>query len=200
MLCLKRPTDPAWLSHALAHLDEVLVDHAHCEHKAAVTALSFVSKYPDDPALVLSLSRLAAEEAGHLGLMVDVCQSRGLSLGHPKKDPYVQGLLEETRKDAVGSRVDRLLVSSLIEARSCERLKLLAGALENEELKALYDGLWRAEAGHYTLFFDLAARSLVRVGGLDAKAAGREARARLSELAEAEAELLARLPVRAAIH
>lgn len=200
MLCLKRPTDPAWLSHALAHLDEVLVDHAHCEHKAAVTALSFVSKYPDDPALVLSLSRLAAEEAGHLALMVDVCQSRGLSLGHPEKDPYVQGLLEETRKDAVGSRVDRLLVSSLIEARSCERLKLLAGALKDEELKALYDGLWRAEAGHYTLFFDLAARSLVRVGGLDAKAAGREARARLSELAEAEAELLARLPVRAAIH
>ena len=90
MLGLASKTDPRWIQQAMASLDAVLIDHAHCEHKAAVTALSFVSKYPDDPELVLKLSALAAEEAEHLQRVATVCHARGLSLGHPRSRPLRQ--------------------------------------------------------------------------------------------------------------
>lgn len=200
MLCLERATDPSWLACALSHLDRVLVDHAHCEHKAAVTALAFVSRYPDDPELVLRLSALASEEAEHLHRVATLCERRGLALGHPEQDPYAKQLLACCRPDTLGHRVDRLLVCALIEARSCERLKLLAEHVDDEELTAFYDELWRCEAGHYTLFSELARRSLERVGGCSPEEARREAQQRLKELAHREAEIVAALPVRPAIH
>jgi len=202
MLSLRSATDPAWLAHALAHLDDVLVDHAHCEHKAAVTALSFVSHYPDDPVLVEQLSGLAAEEADHLRRVSALCFARGLDLGHPQRDPYAKALLKEAREAPLERRVDRLLICALIEARSCERLKLLAeglGGLKGQpsapELTTFYDELWRCEAGHHTLFVELAERSLARAGQ-DPEAA----RVRLAQLAKREAEILEKLPLRAAIH
>ncbi len=182
-----------------------MVDHAHCEHKAAVTALSFVSKYPDDPKLVVSLGELARDEAGHFAAVAALCIARGLELGHPQKDPYVDGLLAQVRKGHVNDgRVDRLLCCALIEGRSCERLKLLAKALPEhlgtdgtDDVSALYDALWREEATHHLLFIELAERTLQRQG---VKGADVVVNARLEALAAVEATLVATLPVRAAIH
>jgi tRNA-(ms[2]io[6]A)-hydroxylase len=210
MLHLVGTTSADWLACALADLARVLVDHAHCEHKAAVTALAFCSKYPDDPKLVVELGGLARDEAGHFARVAALCAARDLDLGHPEKDPYVDALLGAVRKgNVLEGRVDRLLCCALIEGRSCERLKLLAAALPDarggavgsgvvdDELCALYDELWREEAGHHLLFIELAERSLARAGSKDAKAAVRE---RLATLAAHEGALLARLPVRPAIH
>jgi tRNA-(ms[2]io[6]A)-hydroxylase len=199
VLCLASKTDPSWLAAALADMDAVLVDHAHCEHKAAVTALSFVGRWPDDPELVQKLSALAAEEADHLRRVSELCAARGLGLGHPERDRYAKALLSYTRPDELGHRVDRLLVCALIEARSCERLKLLAENLSEPELVAFYDELWRVEAGHHTLFVDLAVRQIERAGESGTTARD-QVRERLTELAAAEAEVVAKLPVRAAIH
>lgn len=207
VLHLVNETSPAWLAHCLDHLDEVLVDHAHCEHKAAVTALSFVSKYPDDPRLVTALGELARDEAGHFARAAALCVARGLPIGHPEKDPYVDGLLGAVRKGhSLDSRVDRLLCCALIEGRSCERLKLLAKALPahlgtdgSDELSRFYDELWREEATHHLLFIELAERSLVRAGHDEAQAHDVVA-ARLRVLADHEGALIATLPVRAAIH
>lgn len=200
MLCLKAPTPRAWLDAALSDMGSVLRDHAHCEHKAAVTALSFVSRYPDDPELVHRLSALASEEADHLRRVAALCAERGLSLGHPERDAYAKALLSYTRPDALGHRVDRLLVCALIEARSCERLKLLADHLEDPSLRAFYDELWRCEAGHYSLFRDLAERSHVLREGLSEADARARVKERLDELASAEAEVMLAQPIRAAIH
>ena len=193
MLRLVQPTDPRYVETALARLDLLVVDHAHCEHKAAVTALSFVSKYPDDPFLVVRLSALARDEAAHFARMAELCTRRGLSLGHPDKDAYVQRLLSFVRPSVLEQRVDRLLVCGLIEARSCERLKLLAEGLAalsiDEELAHLYDELWREEAAHHALFVELAERS-----------SKDDISARLQELARRESEIVADLPLRAAIH
>lgn len=199
MLRLRSATDPRWITVALADLDALLVDHAHCEQKAAVTALSFVSKYPDDPVLVTRLSELAHEEAGHFRELVALVTARGCSLGHPDPDPYVQELLRGGKKSPLEHRVDRLLCCALIEGRSCERMQLLARAMREREigLASLYDRLWREEAGHHALFIELAERSLARAGDLDARA---HTTARLEELAAREAEIVASLPLRAAIH
>jgi tRNA-(ms[2]io[6]A)-hydroxylase len=210
VLHLVGTTSAAWLEAALGGLHHVLVDHAHCEHKAAVTALAFVSKYPDDPRLITSLGELARDEAGHFARVAALCVARGLALGHPDKDPYVDALLAEVRKTSVlHNRVDRLLCCALIEGRSCERMKLLARALPerrgtrcgdvvvDDELCALYDDLWREEATHHLLFLELAERSLARAGVVDPPA---ELRRRLDELAAAEGAIVARLPARAAIH
>lgn len=200
MLCLKEPTPSAWLSCALADVGRVLVDHAHCEHKAAVTALAFVSRYNDDPELVLRLSALAAEEADHLHRVARLCADRGVPLGHPERDAYAKALLSHTRPDALGHRVDRLLVCALIEARSCERLKLLSEHLEEPALKAFYDELWRCEAGHFTLFRELAERSITRASGASDDEARAAVKVRLDELADEEAKIMLAQPVRAAIH
>jgi tRNA-(ms[2]io[6]A)-hydroxylase len=201
MLRLASATDPRYVDVALANVGKLLVDHAHCEHKAAVTALSFVSKYPDDPRLVVALAALARDEAGHFARVVELCTRRGLALGHPDKDPYVQGLLAAVRPGVLEQRVDRLLVCGLIEGRSCERLQMLAVALaargHDEELASLYDELWREEAGHHALFLELAERSWHRAGKPDARGA---VGARVHELAAVEAHLVATLPLRCAIH
>ncbi len=209
MLHLVGETSREWVTHAVAHFSRVLVDHAHCEHKAAVTALSFCGKYPDDPKLVVALGSLASDEAGHYARVAALCVARGLDLGHPERDPYVDGLLAQVRKDNVlDGRVDRLLCAALIEGRSCERLKLLADELPkhrsefvddmiDDNVCALYADLWREEATHHLLFIDLAERSYERSGVKEAK---QKTTARLAQLAAAEGELVKTLPVRAAIH
>lgn len=210
VLHLHGKTSDAWLQNALEHLDDVVVDHAHCEHKAAVTALSFVSKYFDDPLLIVELGTLARDEAGHFAEMATLCTSRGLSLGHPEPDPYVKQLLSAAKTSSpLASRVDRLLCCAIIEGRSCERLQMLAKALPahkgarlgtgivDDDVCALYDRLWREEAGHHLLFIDLAERSFELAG----EEGGTEKTAqRLSVLAAHEGALLASLPIRAAIH
>jgi tRNA-(ms[2]io[6]A)-hydroxylase len=189
MLHLKTETPRSWLDYALAHLDEVLVDHAHCEKKAAATALSLLSSYPDNPPLAAAMASLAAEEAGHLRMVVDALHARGLTLGHDPGDPYAQQLMALCR-GGEGRLLDRLLVAACIEARSCERLKLLADNVPDPALRPLYAELFAAEAGHFRLFVELADQIF-----------GRErTRSRLEEVLDAEAEIMRRLPVRAVVH
>src|SRR6476620_6187801 len=117
---LRCETGPRWLPNALAHLDEVLVDHAHCEKKAAANALSLLQAYPDVPGLPAQMARLAREESAHLARVLALLERRGLTLSRDKGDPYAQGLQLLVRKTHPERRLDRLLVAAIIEARSCE--------------------------------------------------------------------------------
>lgn len=186
---LRCETGPRWLPNALAHLDEVFVDHAHCEKKAAANALSLLQTYPDVPGLPAHMARLAREESGHLARVLQLLERRGLALGRDPGDPYAQALQALVRTPAAQRQLDRFLVAAIIEARSCERLALLAGALPDADLRRFYAELARSEDGHQKLFLRLAAR-----------VHGPETWPRLERLLDAEAELIRRLPVRAAIH
>jgi tRNA-(ms[2]io[6]A)-hydroxylase len=187
---LKFTTDPAWLTHAVAHFDEVLVDHAHCEKKAAANALSLLQAYPEVPGLPAQMARLAREEASHLARVLHIMESRQLVLGRDGGDPYAKGLQGLLRTGQKERQLDRLLVAAIIEARSCERLWLLAQGLEDAELKRFYAELAQSEDGHHTLFVRLA----------EAVAGEAVATQRLDELLDGEAALVARLPIRAAVH
>jgi tRNA-(ms[2]io[6]A)-hydroxylase len=187
---LKYATPGEWLQLALAHFDEVLVDHAHCEKKAAANALSLLQAYPDVPGLPAKMARLAREEASHLARVLQVMERRGLVLGRDAGDPYAQGLSKLARSGFAERRIDRLLIAGLIEARSFERLMLLAEGLSDPALKKFYLELARSENGHQALFVRLAC------------AVGEEATvlARLEALLEAEGDLVRSLPLRAAVH
>ncbi|MBK7859116.1 MAG: tRNA-(ms[2]io[6]A)-hydroxylase [Archangiaceae bacterium] len=189
-MILKAPTDPRWLPLALERFDEVLVDHAHCEKKAAANALSLLQVYPDVPGLPAQMARLAREESSHLAKVLALMEARGLSLGRDPGDPYAKGLQELMRHGSRERRLDRLLIAGIIESRSHERLQLLADGLGDASLKRLYAELAKSEDGHQKLFVRLAR-------GVEPE---REVDARLDELLEAEARLLTSLPLRAAIH
>jgi tRNA-(ms[2]io[6]A)-hydroxylase len=189
---LKVPSDPRWLPLALERFDEVLVDHAHCEKKAAANALSLLQVYPDLPGLPAQMARLAREESAHLARVLDLMAARGLTLGRDAGDPYAQGLQKAVRTSAEGRKVDRLLVAAVIEARSCERLSLLAEGLADPLLRRFYGELAQSEDGHQALFYRLA---VTAAGGDEAPV-----RARLDELLGHEAEVLSRIGLRAAIH
>ena len=174
----------------MADFDAVVVDHAHCEKKAAASAMALVAAYPDRPVLVRRLIKLAREELRHMAQVHAVIVKRGLKLGRDPGDPYVQALLALVRSGAMERLVDRLLVSCLIEARSCERLALLAGVLPTADLRRLYHSLATAESGHGSLFVELAEDCE------DCTAVHH----RLDELAEREAEIVRRLPLEPRIH
>ncbi len=189
-LKLHSATDQAWLPLALAHFDAVLIDHAHCEKKAAANALSLLQAYPDIPGLPALMARLAREESGHLARVLAVMEVRGLRLTFDSGDPYAKALQKLLRNPPHERRLDRLLIAAIIEARSHERLQLLADGLEDPELRRLYAELAQSEDGHQELFVRLAQ-------GLEAGPAGA---ARLDELLAIEARIVAELPIRAAIH
>jgi len=186
---LRCETASRWLNTALAKVDEVLIDHAHCEKKAAANALSLLQAYPDVPGLPAHMARLAREESGHLARVLQLLERRGLALGRDPGDPYAQALQTLVRTPATERQLDRFLIAAVIEARSCERLALLARALPDAELRRFYGELARSENGHQKLFLRLASR-----------VHGPETWPRLEQLLEAEAELIRRLPIRAAIH
>jgi len=158
MLGLKLPTDPRWANLAGKSIQEILTDHAYCEQKATSTAISLIQNYPDFENIVVALSPIVKEEWGHFELVVEHLKKRGLKLGLQRKDKYVSELLKFIRHG--GSRKDslreKLLFSALIEARSCERFKLLSKNIEDKELKQFYKNLMVSEAGHYRLFLDMA--------------------------------------------
>jgi tRNA-(ms[2]io[6]A)-hydroxylase len=189
-VCLHVPTDPAWLTLALAHFDEVLSDHAHCEKKAAAQALSMIQAYPDIDELPETMARLAREECAHLARVLGILAERGQKLQKDEGDPYAQGLQALMRKTQPERRLDRLLVSAIIEARSCERLALLAEGLSDPKLKDFYAELAQSEDGHQALFFRFALHVADEA----------TVRARLESLLEGEAALLQALPLRPAIH
>lgn len=199
MLCLTRPTPVAWVTKALNDLDAVLIDHAHCELKAAQNALSLVPRALSRP-MADALLSLADEEMRHVRQVLDELDRRGLRLGTPPPDPYAAELRTLANRSRPGARdarqalLDRLLVAALIEARSCERFRLLADGLAGAgqaELAAFYEELFEAEARHYRVFTELSA-----------EAAGDRAiaRQRLGELALAEGQVCDKLGAAAAIH
>lgn len=183
------PTDPRWVEVALSDLDAVHRDHLHCERKAAQSALSLVRSYPEQVELVAAVARLAHEETAHVVQVSQLLSRRGTAPTWDLGDDYAAALREHVRKKEPDRLLDRLLVFALIEARSAERLALLAAALPEPAIADLYRGLATAELRHRDTFLDLAAAI--------APAAWR---ARAADLAAAESAIVARLPLRPRIH
>lgn len=158
MLGLKLPTDPRWVDLAGMSLEDILTDHAYCEQKATTFCISLVQQYPDKKELVEQVSPVVTEEWGHFRMVLKELADRDLELGYQRKDEYVNKLLGFQKKG--GSRDDRLieklLTCALIEARSCERFRLLSEKLEDQELREFYHKFMVAEAGHYKMFIELA--------------------------------------------
>lgn len=158
ILGLKLPTDPRWVNLAEKSLEEILTDHAFCEQKAATTCISLIQKYSSLEKLVTELSPIVTEEWGHFRQVLAELHKRGLHLGKQRKDEYVNRLLDFERKGGhPDSRLlDKLLISALIEARSCERFKRLSEGLDDPYMRNFYRKFMESEAGHYTLFIELA--------------------------------------------
>ena len=158
MLNLKLPTDPRWVDIASMNLGDILIDHAYCEQKAASSCISLILRFPDLDRLVDELTPVVAEEWEHFERVMKQLRKRGIPFGWPRKDEYVVALSGFIKKG--GSRMqqltEHLLMNALIEARSCERFKLLWKNLEDEELKDFYYELMVSEAGHYVNFITLA--------------------------------------------
>tara|TARA_R110002020_G_scaffold420996_2_gene630120 strand:- start:1762 stop:2343 length:582 start_codon:yes stop_codon:yes gene_type:complete len=158
MLGLKLPTDPRWVNIVEKNIDDILTDHAFCEQKAASTAISLIVSFPEYTELVQEMVALAKEEISHFKMVHDKIIARGNVLGRDRKDDYVIQLLKFFPKggDRTTQLVHRLLYAALIEARSCERFRLLSIELQDEELSKFYHNLMVSEANHYTLFLKLA--------------------------------------------
>lgn len=181
-LGLELPTDPRWTDIAAMQLDEILIAHAYCEQKAASTCISIIVHYPERTELVETLTPIVAEEWGHFQRVLKELKKRNIPLGRQRKDEYVGQLMKLVRNkgDYEGAMLDRLLISGLIEARSCERFKLLSESLEDESLQKFYRELMISEAGHYRTFIELAEKYLPV----------EEVRARWKELLHQEAEIM----------
>jgi tRNA-(ms[2]io[6]A)-hydroxylase len=190
MLHLASSTDPAWVARALVQLDEVLIDHAHCEKKAASTAVSLLFRYPERPDLGLALSALAREELAHFERVLRVLVARGVRFHHQRPGPYAAALLSAVRATEPERLVDTLLCMALIEARSCERMQLLADACTDDAVAALYRELLASEARHHATYVELA--SQVRPGA--------QVEPRLRELAAHEAAVIAAAPSLPRLH
>ncbi|MCP4457874.1 MAG: tRNA-(ms[2]io[6]A)-hydroxylase [Cytophagales bacterium] len=158
VLGLHLPTDPRWVNIAEKQLEDILVDHAYCEQKATSSCISLIVQFPDKTELVEMLTPIVAEEWGHFERVMEELKKRGFGLGKPRKDEYVMQLNGILKKG--GSRneqlIEKLLMNALIEARSCERFKLLWKNLDDQELQSFYYELMISEAGHYVNFISLA--------------------------------------------
>ena len=191
MVQLLYTTPPEWAAHALQDFDELLRDHAFCERKAHATAMKFIAQYPERDELVGEMLELATEELLHFRQCYGLMRQRGVPLGKDAPDPYVQGLRSALKGGDEGAVfLERLLLAGIIEARSCERMALVAEALEDEKLQRFYRRLCEAEARHEAMFEELA--------GLYFDAERVEQR--LGEMLEHEAQLIAELPWRCSLH
>lgn len=158
ILGLQLPTDPRWVNLAEKSLEEILTDHAYCEQKAATSCISIIQRYSDKERIVSEIAPIVTEEWGHFRLVLSELQKRGLKLGKQRKDEYVNALLEfQVKGGAAEDRLlDQLLTMAMIEARSCERFKRLSEGLDDAYLRKFYRRFMESEAGHYTLFIELA--------------------------------------------
>ncbi len=158
ILGLRLPTDPRWVNLAAISLADILTDHAYCEQKAATTCISLIQRYSSKEKLVKELSPIVTEEWGHFRLVLAELHKRNLQLGKQRKDEYVNALLLFQRKGGhIDDRfLDQMLTMALIEARSCERFKRLSEGLNDEYMQNFYRRFMESEAGHYTLFIELA--------------------------------------------
>lgn len=158
ILGLKLPTDPRWVNIAEISLEDILTDHAFCEQKAATQFISIIQKYHDKIELVESLAPVVTEEWGHFRMVLAELKKRGMKLGKQRKDDYVNKLLLNEPKNISSEErlLHKLMICALIEARSCERFRLLSLHVEDEKLREFYHKFMVSEAGHYRLFLDLA--------------------------------------------
>ena len=158
ILGLQLPTDPRWVDLASISLEAVLTDHAFCEQKAATACISLIQRYPEKERLVQDLAPIVTEEWGHFRQVLAEMKKRGFTLGKQRKDAYVNALMQYQLKGgtAEDQLLDKLLICALIEARSCERFRLLSEGLEDDYLRDFYRKFMISEAGHYRLFIDLA--------------------------------------------
>lgn len=183
-------TNPNWIQAVLSDFDSFLQDHAAAEKKASGMALSMLSHYPDRILLVTKMTDLAIEELIHYREVLRWIHSRGLVTASDTKDPYVLGLRQVIRKETNSYLLDRLLTASVIEARGAERFALIADAIERPPLKNFYKSLAKSEARHYRLFLELAEEyfdsSVIEL--------------RWKEILNIEAEVVSKLPIRAALH
>ena len=158
MLGLKLETDPRWVDIVESNIEEILTDHAWCEQKAATNAITIIIQNPEHTDLVTDLLTLAQEELQHFEMVHEIIKKRGYTLGRERKDSYVNELFKFMIKGGTHqqSLVDRLLFSAMIEARSCERFKLLSKKIKDPELAKFYHDLMISEAGHYPTFIGFA--------------------------------------------
>nr|WP_314494812.1 tRNA-(ms[2]io[6]A)-hydroxylase [uncultured Chryseobacterium sp.] len=158
MFKLKLPTDPRWANIAEDNIQEILTDHAWCEQKAATNAIGLITMLPERPDIVTELLAIAQEELEHFGQVLEIIKKRGYTFGRTRKDDYVNELVNFIQKG--GHRdtmiVDKMLFAAMIEARSCERFKVLTENIKDEELKTFYKELMISEANHYTTFIGFA--------------------------------------------
>jgi tRNA-(ms[2]io[6]A)-hydroxylase len=192
MLGLKLATDPRWVDLVESNIDEILTDHAWCEQKAASNAISLVVSYPEHSEMVTALLLLAQEELGHFNQVHAQILKRGKVLGKERKDPYVNELYQFMRKGYSReiALIDRLLFSALIEARSCERFRVLSENISEKELASFYRELMVSEAGHYTVFLSFARKY----------AGNQDVEARWKQWLEFEAGVIAGYGTRETIH
>lgn len=188
-LGLELPTDPRWVDVAAMRIEDILVDHAYCEQKAASSCISLIVTYPDRSKLVEMLTPVVAEEWAHFERVLEQLKKRGYSLGPPRKDEYVLALNAQVIRKG-GSRdqqlMEKLLLNALIEARSCERFKILWKNIPDQELSTFYYELMVSEAGHYRNFLQLAKEYMPVEAVM----------IRWNELLEQEAEIMRSLAVR----
>lgn len=184
MLGLKSATSPDWLRRVRANVNDVLIDHAHCEKKAAGTAMNLIFAYVDHVELVHELAQIVNEELAHFRQVLELLDRRGVRFRRLAPSGYGRRLNELVRKHEPGKAVDRLLVASLIEARSCERFTLLRDGIDDDELSEFYGGLFESEARHHATYVQFA----------KGFAAESEVRARLEELAQCETHILGAEP------
>ncbi len=190
-LPLKSSTDPQWVDVVLADLDHFLLDHAACERKASALAMSMVVKYPDREALLEPMICLAKEELAHFHEVFLIISKRKLQFVPDEKDLYLNKLLKYVRHGREDHFLDRLLISSIVEARGCERFSLLGRAITDDQwLSDFYLRLGREEAGHYKIFHRIAKHYFPTI----------VVEERFSELLEIESDILNQLPMRPAVH
>jgi tRNA 2-(methylsulfanyl)-N6-isopentenyladenosine37 hydroxylase len=180
MLNLHAPTPERWLDRVTAGLDELLIDHAHCEKKAAGVAMNLIFAYVDDVEVCRTLSEIVQEELEHFRLVLDLLDRRGIAFRRLRPSRYGEKLSQLASKDEPLRVVDRMLIAALIEARSCERFGLLRDRLADQELSAFFGGLFESEARHHATYVRLARRF----------ATEEVVRQRLAELARCEAEIV----------
>lgn len=188
VLGLHMPTDPRWINLASFRLEDILTDHAYCEQKAATSCISLIQQYPEKVEMVDAVAPVVTEEWGHFRMVLQELKKRGLPLGRQRKDEYVNQLLTFQAKGGTRDErlIEKLLTCALIEARSCERFRLLSLEINEVPLREFYRKFMIAEAGHYRLFLDLASLYGDRTS----------VRQRWQEYLDFEADLLKSFPVR----
>lgn len=192
MLGLKLPTDPRWVNIVEKNIEEILTDHAYCEQKASTNAMNLIIQFPEYPDLVDAMLELAKEELDHFQQVHEKIKERGYALGRERRDEYVFELNNFIRK-GFGRNfvlVDKLLFSALVEARSCERFKVLSENISDPDLKEFYRELMISEAGHYTMFLDMAKK---HANGIDVDQ-------RWKEFLEYEASIIGKYGNKETIH